>query len=682
LQDDIASDPQNDDLTEAHLDDQVDGPRDQHDEVDEVAPVVVAGPPSFTSLGLRPELLKALIGLGYEEPTPIQRETIPLLIEGRDLVGQAATGTGKTAAFALPILQLVEKSKRRPEPIALVLVPTRELAVQVSEAMYKYGRDLGAKVVPVYGGQPIGRQLDALRDGVHVVVATPGRALDHIARGTLPLDSVRMVVLDEADEMLDMGFADDIEEILRATPTDRQTVLFSATMPPRINSIAKRHLRDPLKIQIGLGDTKPGKALVRQTAYYMQRGHKAAALGRILDIEAPAAAIVFCRTRHEVDQLTETMTGRGYKAEALHGGMSQDQRDRVMTRVRNGKTELLIATDVAARGLDIDQLTHVVNYDVPAAPESYVHRIGRVGRAGREGVAITLAEPKEQRLLGNIERLTKQKIAVEKVPTVADLRARQIEVTITNVREMMQSKDLEKYAPVLDAFGEEIDLRAVALAAIKLAHAATGATVNEKEIPDVMDRLDRDRGSDRGSDRGARPGSGYGSNAGSGYGSSKAGAAERWPTKADKNKSVPSDRGSFDRAPARGGSDRDRPYTGGSHRAEQAPAWNAAPPRDRSESRPERAERPARASSGSRPDPGDVGAVYVGVGRAAGIRPGDLVGAIANESNLSGKEIGPIKITEHYSIVGVPADAVDHVVDVLKGTTIKGRSASVRRYED
>jgi ATP-dependent RNA helicase DeaD len=687
LPDDIASDPQHDDPTPAALDDSVEG-FEVH-APDEVAPVV-AGPPSFTSLGLRPELLKALIGLGYEEPTPIQRETIPLLIEGRDLVGQAATGTGKTAAFALPILQLVEKSKRRPEPIALVLVPTRELAVQVSEAMYKYGRDLGAKVVPVYGGQPIGRQLDALRDGVHVVVATPGRALDHIARGTLPLDSVRMVVLDEADEMLDMGFADDIEEILRATPADRQTVLFSATMPPRINSIAKRHLRDPLKIQIGLGDTKPGKALVRQTAYYMQRGHKAAALGRILDIEAPAAAIVFCRTRHEVDQLTETMTGRGYKAEALHGGMSQDQRDRVMTRVRNGKTELLIATDVAARGLDIDQLTHVVNYDVPAAPESYVHRIGRVGRAGREGVAITLAEPKEQRLLSNIERLTKQKIAVEKVPTVADLRARQIEVTITNVREMMQSKDLEKYAPVLEAFGEEIDLRAVALSAIKLAHAATGATVNEKEIPDVMDRLDRDRG---GSDRGARPGSGYGSNSGSGYGTSKAGAAERWPTKADKSKSGPSDRSfdrapdrgsdrSFDRAPARGGSDRDRPYTGGSDRDEQAPAWNAAPPRDRSESRPERAERPARASSGSRPDPGDVGAVYVGVGRAAGIRPGDLVGAIANESNLSGKEIGPIKITEHYSIVGVPADAVDHVVDVLKGTTIKGRSAAVRRYED
>ena len=678
MQDDIASDPQHDDPAADQHDDQVNGSDDARLGSDAAVPdVVVAGPPSFTSLGLRPELLKALIGLGYEEPTPIQRETIPLLIEGRDLVGQAATGTGKTAAFALPILQLVEKSKRRPEPIALVLVPTRELAVQVSEAMYKYGRELGAKVVPVYGGQPIGRQLDALRDGVHVVVATPGRALDHIARGTLPLDSVRMVVLDEADEMLDMGFADDIEEILRATPTDRQTVLFSATMPPRINSIAKRHLRDPLKIQIGLGDTKPGKALVRQTAYYMQRGHKAAALGRILDIEAPAAAIVFCRTRHEVDQLTETMTGRGYKAEALHGGMSQDQRDRVMTRVRNGKTELLIATDVAARGLDIDQLTHVVNYDVPAAPESYVHRIGRVGRAGREGVAITLAEPKEQRLLSNIERLTKQKIAVEKVPTVADLRARQIEVTITNVREMMESKDLEKYAPVLDAFGDEIDLRAVALAAIKLAHAATGATVNEKEIPDVMDRLDRDRGSDRG----PRP------TTGSGYGSSKAGAAERWPTKADKSKSGSSDRGSFDRgfdrAPAGRGSDRDRPYVGGDDRGEQVPAWNAAPARERGDSRSERSERPAaRASSGSRQVPGDVGAVYVGVGRAAGIRPGDLVGAIANESNLSGKEIGPIKITEHYSIVGVPADAVDHVVDVLKGTTIKGRSAAVRRYED
>ncbi len=601
-------------------------------------------PSSFSGLGLRPELLKALAGLGYEEPTPIQRETIPLLLAGRDLVGQAATGTGKTAAFALPILQLIEKSKGRPEPLALILVPTRELAVQVSEAMYKYGRELGAKVVPVYGGQPIGRQLQALSAGVHVVVATPGRALDHIARNTLPLDSVRMVVLDEADEMLDMGFADDIEEILRATPQDRQTVLFSATIPPRITGIAKRHLRDPLKIQIGLGDTKLGKALVRQTVYVVQRSHKAAALGRILDIEAPTAAIVFCRTRTEVDQLTETMNGRGYRAEALHGGMSQDQRDKVMGRVRSGKTELLIATDVAARGLDIDSLTHVVNYDVPAAPESYVHRIGRVGRAGREGIAITLAEPREQRLLGNIERLTKQKIEIEKVPTVADLRARQIEITIATMRESLGSKDLENYARVLDALVEDTDLRSIALAAVKLAHAATGATVDEREIPDAADRSDR----------------------------------SQRPIKAGNGGSGGAGKYSNDRPAARYGNDRDREFTGGRPGArgpeKSGPPQRTARPTERSSER-------SGSQSGERLDASQVSAIHIGLGRADGIRAGDLVGAIANESNLSGRDIGPIKISEHFAVVGVPAYAANQVIEALKGTTIKGKRTTARHFE-
>jgi ATP-dependent RNA helicase DeaD len=565
-----------------------------------------SAPVTFADLGLRPEVLKALTALGYEEPTPVQRETIPLVMQGRDLVGQAATGTGKTAAFALPIMQLIQKSQGRPDPVALVLVPTRELAVQVSEAMYKYGRELGAQVVPLYGGQPIGRQLQALRNGVHIVVATPGRALDHIARNTLNLNSVKLVVLDEADEMLDMGFAEDIEEILRSTPEERQTVLFSATMPPRITSIAKRHLKDPLKIQIGLGDTKPGKALVRQTAYVVQRSHKPAALGRILDVEAPAAAIVFCRTRTEVDDLTEKMTGRGYKAEALHGGMSQEQRDRVMVRLRSGAAELLIATDVAARGLDVDTLTHVVNYDVPSAPESYVHRIGRVGRAGREGIAITLAEPKEQRLLQNIERLTKQKITLEKVPTVADLRARQIEITIGTVKEALEDTQLEKYAAVLDALADTAELRLIALAAIKLAHAATGATVDEREIPDASDRGDRNNQGDRG-DRGG----------------------------AGKNSS----------RPVRGN---DR-QGGGESRG--APRYDD-----------------------------EVAAIYIGLGRAEGIRAGDLVGAIANESNLSGREIGPIQISERFSIVGVPPHAAQIVIEALNQSTIKGKRVKARPF--
>ncbi len=313
------------------------------------------------------------------------------------------------------------------------------------------------------------------------------------------------MILDEADEMLDMGFADDIDSILQATPVERQTVLFSATMPARINALARKYQRDPIRIQIGRSDATPGTALVRQSAYMVQRSHKPAALGRILDIEAPKATLVFCRTRTEVDQLTETMNGRGYRAEALHGGMDQPQRDRVMGRLRDGTAELLVATDVAARGLDVDTLTHVVNYDVPSAAESYVHRIGRVGRAGRQGVAITLAEPREQRLLFNIEKLTKQKIAIERVPTVADLRARQIELTVNAVREALASDDLDDYNDVLNALSGEHNMRTIALAAVKLAHEAGGATVDEAEIPDFSHKVDRGPRPDR-PERGGRPG--------------------------------------------------------------------------------------------------------------------------------------------------------------------------------
>jgi ATP-dependent RNA helicase DeaD len=362
--------------------------------------------PSFAEMGLRPELLVALDGLGYEEPTAIQREAIPPLLAARDLLGQAATGTGKTAAFALPVLHRLDPDERGGAPMALVLVPTRELAMQVSQAFHRYGRDLGVRVLPIYGGQPIWRQLKALERGVDVVVATPGRALDHLGRGTLVLDHLEVVVLDEADEMLDMGFAEDIEAILAEGPAYRQTMLFSATMPPRIDKLARRYLHEPVRVTVGHGvAAQPGAGpRIREAAYVVPRAHKPAALARVLDVEAPDAALVFCRTRTEVDELAETMNGRGYRAEALHGGMSQEQRDRVMSRMRGGATELLIATDVAARGLDIEQLTHVVNYDVPSAPEAYTHRIGRVGRAGREGVAITLVEPRQHRLLKAIGR--------------------------------------------------------------------------------------------------------------------------------------------------------------------------------------------------------------------------------------------------------------------------------------
>jgi ATP-dependent RNA helicase DeaD len=557
--------------------------------------VTFAGP-TFAELGLRDELLAALTTLGYEEPTPIQREAIPPLLDGRDLLGQAATGTGKTAAFALPILQKLAPV-RGPAPVAMVLVPTRELCVQVSQALHRYGRDLGARVLPIYGGQPIVRQLRELQRGVDVVVATPGRALDHLSRGTMDLDHISIVVLDEADEMLDMGFAEDLEGILAAVPDTRQTVLFSATMPARINGIARRHLREPVKIEIARELTAAGEApRVRQSAYVVARAHKPAALGRILDVEAPTAAIVFCRTREEVDQLAETLNGRGYRAEALHGGMSQEQRDRVMGRVRGGTADLLVATDVAARGLDIDHLTHVVNYDVPSAPESYVHRIGRVGRGGREGVAITLAEPREHRMLKTIERVTRHKIAMEKVPTTADLRARRLELTRAALHELLIEDDLDRFRVVVETLTDDFDVMQVALAAVKLAHEAGTGPDDTDDIPEASAPVEP---------------------------RSKSG----------------------ERPPARG--------AGG--------ASSSGKPKRRKDG----AESTIR--------------LWIGLGRSAGVRPQDLVGAIANESRLSGRDIGGIEITDRFSLVEIPATAAAEVIEALTGTRIKGRKAQVRR---
>jgi ATP-dependent RNA helicase DeaD len=463
----------------------------------------------FAGLTLAPELCHALSGLGYEEPTPIQQAAIPPLLAGRDMVGQAATGTGKTAAFALPVLQRVLADGGRAGPLALVLVPTRELAMQVSEAMLSYGHDMGARILPVYGGEPIGRQLGALRRGVDVVVATPGRALDHIKRGTLTLAGVEVVVLDEADEMLDMGFAEDIEEILGHTPEGRQTALFSATIPPRIDGMVRRHLRNPVRVELGrrTASARAESLLVRQTAYLVPHGHKPAALGRVLDLETPTSAVVFCRTRDDVDQLTETLNGRGHRAEALHGGMDQQQRDRVMSRLRGGSLDLLVATDVAARGLDIEQLTHVVNYDVPSAPESYVHRIGRVGRAGREGTAITLVEPRGHKMLKAIERATGQPITVEKLPTVADLRARRLQLTRAALRDSLLNDDFDAFRDVVELLGAEFDLFEVALAAVKLAHETSGTPGEDQELPAVElppagDRRDRRKPAGRDQRRG------------------------------------------------------------------------------------------------------------------------------------------------------------------------------------
>ncbi len=449
---------------------------------------------SFAELGLRPELLGTLTALGYEESTPIQSAAIPVLIAGKDLLGQAATGTGKTAAFALPILQRLAEGDRGKAPSSLVLVPTRELALQVSQAFHGYGRALGARLVAIYGGAPARHQIDALRRGVDVVVATPGRALDLCSRGALVLDGVRTLVLDEADEMLEMGFIEDIESIIAMTPESRQTVLFSATMPKRIDKLASRHLRDPQRISIQAPEGPQDEApRVRQVAYIVTRQNKSAALGRILDAEDPTAAIVFCRTRGGVDDLTDILTARGYQAEALHGGLTQDQRTRVLGRLRSGASELLVATDVAARGLDIDLLSHVVNYDLPMSPESYVHRIGRVGRAGREGVALSLVEPRERRMLSAIEKLVGGQIPVEQVPTVTDVRQMRQQRTRDAVEALLDDPEaqtrLDAHREILNDMLLGRDASELALAAFTLVHEETQGSAAEEAEQDLTATL-------------------------------------------------------------------------------------------------------------------------------------------------------------------------------------------------
>ncbi len=365
-------------------------------------------------------------------------------------------------------------------PRALVLVPTRELAMQVAEAIHRYGKGKATSVLPIYGGSSFGQQLRVLDRGVQIVVATPGRALDHLDRGTMGLEHVKVVVLDEADEMLDMGFADDLEAILKRAPATRQTALFSATLPPRILAIAKGHLKNPVHVAIARERTQAGEVpRVRQVAYIVPRAHKHTALARVLDMETPTSAIVFCRTRLEVDELTEAMNAHGYRAEALHGGFAQVQRDRVMKRFRENKADLLIATDVAARGLDIEHVSHVVNYDVPTEPDAYVHRIGRTGRAGREGVAITFVEPREQRLLANIHRATQQKIAIETIPSVADLRHRRLALTRAALEKAVLAGELDAYRAVVSDLASKHDVMDVAAAAVKLVHEASHAEAGE-----------------------------------------------------------------------------------------------------------------------------------------------------------------------------------------------------------
>jgi len=565
--------------------------------------------PGFASLGLEAALLTTLETLGYEEPTPIQLEAIPPLLAGRDLLGRAATGTGKTAAFTLPLLQRLAHSSRQEHPSVLILVPTRELAIQVCEAVQRYGKEQRVAILAVYGGQAIRPQLIALKRGVDIVVATPGRALDHIRRKTLQLKDLQVVVLDEADEMLNMGFAEDLDAILQQTPKTRQTALFSATMPSRIAAIARRHLQDPVEIQIAKEPVKAGVApRVHQIGYLVARPHKVSALIRILDMASPKSTLVFCRTRLEVDELTSRLNSRGYRGEGLHGGMNQAQRDRVMDSFRAGKTELLVATDVAARGLDISHVSHVMNYDVPSSPEAYVHRIGRTGRAGRAGEAITLVEPRERWLLQNIERLTKSKIEMAALPTVADLEAKRLERIGASIQDVLKAKNFDRFRDIVNTLTEKFEAVDVAAAAMQLAYGSKEGERTEEDIPAIRDRV-------------------------------------------QESSQAP-------RRPRRETAD----FPRGAH-----PRGGAGRPIGKR-------ERPGR--------PTNLATLHFNVGKLAGIRPGDFVGAIANEAGINSNMIGPIKISDQFSLVKVPEEMAQGVMKALGRTRIKGKKVSIRFYRE
>lgn len=533
------------------------------DEKTDETPQIEGQDGTFADLGLSEPLLRVLTEVGYEAPTPIQAKTIPALLAGRDLIGQAQTGTGKTAAFALPILQRLDLA--RAEPQALVLAPTRELAIQVAEAFHTYAKHLGrVSVLPVYGGQPIDRQQQRLVRGVHVVVGTPGRILDHLRRGTLRLDAVRTAVLDEADEMLRMGFLEDVESILSQAPADRQTALFSATMPPEIRRIASRRLRDPVSIAI----ERHTLTVPTTEQRYLNVGpqQKLDALSHLLETEPAEAVLVFTRTKNGAAELTEKLQARGYAAEAMHGDMNQVQRESVIRRLRTGQVEIVVATDVAARGLDVDRISHVVNYDMPNDVEAYVHRIGRTGRAGRSGVAVLFVSPRERRMMQDIERFTGQRIQPMKMPTRADVAARRMALFKESIRKTLAEGDLDLYLTLVEELVEEgLDLAEVAAAAARLARKDKPLEVElepqPRDVPQAEDGMVR---------------------------------------------------------------------------------------------------------------------LFIPAGSRAGVRPADIVGAIANEADVPGRAIGAIDIYDAFTFVEVPARYSRQVLERMARSTIRGRQVEVR----
>ncbi|MCU4296222.1 DEAD/DEAH box helicase [Brevibacterium permense] len=463
--------------------------------------------PRFSELGLHPLVLKAVEAQGYEIPTPIQAETIPTLLSGRDVIGLAQTGTGKTAAFALPALSdLAEAGRADDGPFALVLTPTRELAIQVAEAFTSYATELSDfSVLPIYGGQAYGPQLAGLRRGAQVVVGTPGRVIDHLKKGSLKLGSLKHLILDEADEMLKMGFAEDIEEIFSQVGPDRQVALFSATMPSSIHRITGKYLDDPKEVRIA-AKSQTG-ANIRQRYFMVQHSHKLDALTRILEVEEYEGIIMFVRTKQATEELAEKLRARGFKTAAINGDIPQQARERTIDMLREAKIDILVATDVAARGLDVERITLVVNYDIPHDTESYVHRIGRTGRAGRSGEAILFVTPREQRMLGSIERATKQKVEPLTLPSVEELTNTRVDKFTKRIDDVLAQTELSELTDVIEQYSLSRDVPASNIAAALASLVLESNTLKAEPMPEPARRQGRDRDRDGGRD-GGRPGRG------------------------------------------------------------------------------------------------------------------------------------------------------------------------------
>jgi ATP-dependent RNA helicase DeaD len=565
--------------------------------------------PSFRDLALIEPVLKALDDIGYETPTPIQSKIIPFMLAGKDVLGQAQTGTGKTAAFALPLLSHIDLKVKNPQ--VLVLAPTRELAIQVAEAFQGYAARLkNFHVLPIYGGQDYNIQLRQLSRGAHVVVGTPGRVMDHMRRGTLVLDSLKCLVLDEADEMLRMGFIDDVEWILEQTPQQRQIALFSATMPSVIRKIAQKYLHEPEEITIKVKTTET--PTIRQRYWFVSGLHKLDALTRILEAETFDGMIIFVKTKTATVELAEKLEARGYSASAINGDLSQALRERTIEHLKNGKIDILIATDVAARGLDVDRISHVINYDIPYDTESYIHRIGRTGRAGRTGDAILFVSPRERRLLSNIEIATKQKVEEMQLPSTELINNNRISRFKQRITDTLAAEGLSFFSQLIEQYEQEHNIPAIEIAAAL-------AKLLQGDIPLLLKHPPKVSQSER-SDRGSRD------------------------DKPRRERSERSERG--ERSSSGDGSSRERK------------------PRSRSASSIE------------------MELFRIEIGNNYGIKPGNIVGAIANETGIDGDHIAKIRIEDTYSTVELPAGMPKDLLDELKKVRIAGQPLNISKVDE